>query len=172
MENLSYFRDSIFGYAIFTALDVGLGDSATILDSWECRKCYLLKVSFKSSDLFDHQDFVEVEFSDPLREVTGWSYPVESATRVGNTERWRIGFNSKADLRETEVNFSVNIKIVKRKPEVISMRTCPCSGNGNGNVQFSALSGYIDETTRRSTTSKTTTTTSQSRKYRGIHFLE
>lgn len=72
-----------------------------------------------------------------VREVTSWSYPVASFERLSSKsygyERWRIGFLP-ADLRYTDVTFSVNIKMDKPEtPEIESLSVCPCGvGGGPG----------------------------------------
>lgn len=91
----------------------GKGDSVLVENSWECKKCWVLKFFLRTPASFDFQDFMDIEFAQTVmgaqivvREVTSWSYPVASFERLSTKsygyERWRIGFMP-ADLRHRDI---------------------------------------------------------------------
>lgn len=115
-------------------------NSATFYDSWECRKCYVLKVKLKKAD-FDNQDFIDIDFNGSIREVHSWSYPVTSVSKLSmvdqngvwqtsDSERWRIGFDQTANLKDSKLDFSISLKVSK-KPLISAMSICPCGAENS-----------------------------------------
>ena len=114
---------SIILYGIQTKTKV------SVSDSWECRKCFLLNFEVEAMSEFDHQDFIDLDLTNSINDVTGWSYPVDSVKMISSswdTERWRIGFDRRSHLKNTKTSFSVKIKMKKKEPIVQSMSICPC----------------------------------------------
>ena len=93
----------------------------TISNSMDCQKCFLLNVELEKVAFFDQQDFIDIDLSDSVKEITGWSYPVSSVDLIGaqtGSERWRIGFENRASLKNSQISFSVKLRMKKRRPIV------------------------------------------------------
>ena len=114
--------------------EIDTKNSVTITDSWECQKCFLLNVDLETMSEFDQQDFIDIDLTDSIKEITGWSYPVNSVEMVsssGKSERWRVGFDRRAHLKNTKVTFSIKIKMKKKEPVIQSISICPCGQFNN-----------------------------------------
>jgi hypothetical protein len=96
----------------------------------------LFKVEFAGANMFDFQDSVYVKLTESVTAVgPDWSYPVKYVELVDKMTL-KVTFEDTAYLSETDVSFSVNVKVSKAAPSVESVATCPCS------LGFIADTGY------------------------------
>jgi len=109
-----------------------IGSSVTTTDSLLCKKCQRIVIELKVEPPFDNQDWINIDFTSPLRRFVSWSYPVSGARKVtqnGAFQRWRVTFDPRAKIKGS-LKWSAVVETASDVPSGIQyIEMCPCSEN-------------------------------------------
>lgn len=81
---------------------------------------------------FDNQDWINIDFTSPLRRFVSWSYPISSAKKAaekGAFQRWVVQFDPRAKIKGA-LKASAVVETLSDVPSGVQyIEMCPCSEN-------------------------------------------
>lgn len=90
-----------------------------------------LEASFKIDSQFDHQDSIDLHFSDPIEKFLNFSFPITNPVSLGidgdGNDRWRLFLKPRAVFQNNQLSWGAIIKHRGVTPLIFTVEMCPCS---------------------------------------------
>lgn len=103
----------------------------SIVKTWSCKGCFLIKAAFQTPHFFDNRDHVEIKLSQKIKFLQ-WTFPIKHITQINEDDAWKIEFSLNGDMLTAtkqgalKMTFLIEGVSAGRKPEIVSAKGCPC----------------------------------------------